>query len=80
MGSTPIRRKMGWRRTPGRNRVRPRLELEEGDTSDERAHGASERRGGALRGCAGPTCLLGRGEEVRPSGLGQQAERGEGER
>ena len=29
-----------------RNRVRPRLELEEGDTSEERAHGVSERREG----------------------------------
>ena len=42
-------RKEAWAaRTPTRwrRRVRPRLELEEGDTSEERAHGVSERREG----------------------------------
>ena len=79
MGSTPIGRKTGRRRTPGRNRVRPGLELEEEDASDEQAHGDSERREGALRGCATPTCLLGHGgSEAKRAGPTGQKGRGEG--
>ena len=61
MGSMPIGQKTRRRWTPEQNRVWPGLELEEEDTSDERAHGDSERREGALRGYDGPTCLMGHG-------------------